>query len=54
MKIAMELDDGEQEALRHLLDLALKQAGLEALQAALHFTQRLEAAKQPRRLPPPG
>ena len=38
------LDDAEQKALLQLLDIALRQSGLGALDVAAHFKVKLDAA----------
>lgn len=44
-KITITLEDGEQQALVQLLDLACKQGGLGAARAAAHIVMKLEAAQ---------
>ena len=43
--INMSLDDKEQQALIALLDAAVKALGLQAAEAAVHFTRKLAEAK---------
>ena len=42
--ITLVLNDAEQHALRQLLDMALRQAGLNALDVVSHFRGRIAAA----------
>jgi hypothetical protein len=45
MKI--ELNDNEAAVLRNLLDVALKAAGLQAMEAVSHFVKKLDEAAKP-------
>lgn len=44
--ITLVLNDSEQNALRQLLDISLRQAGLYALEVVSHFNARLNEAAQ--------
>lgn len=44
--ITMQLSDQEQEALRQLIDAALRHAGEGALDVAAHFKAKLAMARQ--------
>jgi len=46
MKI--ELNEEEANVLVNLLNVAVKAAGLEAAEAALHFQRKIAAARQPK------
>lgn len=44
--LTLTLNDAEQNALRQLLDISLRQAGLYALDVVSHFNSRLNEAVQ--------
>lgn len=45
--VMLPLDQGEIAALRQLIDAALRHSGIGAVQAAMHFLVKLEAAAAP-------
>ena len=49
MKI--ELNQEEATVLLNLLNVAVKAAGLEAAEAALHFQRKIAAAREPKKKP---
>lgn len=42
----IELNEEEAQVLVNLIDLAVKAAGLQAAQSALHFVSKIELAKK--------
>ncbi len=43
--MTIELTEQESQVLLNLLDVAVKAAGINAAEAALHFAKKIEAAK---------
>tara|TARA_R110000868_G_scaffold27465_3_gene104193 strand:+ start:983 stop:1138 length:156 start_codon:yes stop_codon:yes gene_type:complete len=43
----IELNENEAQVLLNLLDVAVKAAGIQAAESALHFVKKIQDAKQP-------
>lgn len=43
----IELNENEAQVLLNLLDVAVKAAGIQAAESALHFAKKIQDAKQP-------